>query len=69
MRRFLSFFSGALIGGLIGSVLVLLFTPEKGEDIRSRLCSYSHNTFGEIKEAANHKRLELEMELQKLRSK
>ena len=68
MRRFLSFTVGALIGGLVGSALVLLYTPFSGDEVRTRLSNYSQNMISEIKKAADDRRAELTEELNILKS-
>lgn len=68
MRRFMSFTVGALIGGIVGSLLVLLYTPFSGEVLRNRISDYSRNTMTDIKKAAEERRLELLEELERLKS-
>lgn len=68
MRKFSNFIVGALLGGLIGSSLALLFAPESGEKIRGEIEHYFKNLEFEIKRAADEKRVELEAQLEKLRS-
>lgn len=68
MRRFLSFTVGALIGGLVGSALVLLYTPFAGDEVRTRLSNYSQNMISEIKKAADDRRAELTEELNILKT-
>lgn len=68
MRKFGNLFLGAVLGGLVGSALALLFAPESGEKTRSEIESYFKNIKEEIIRAADEKRAELEEQLQKLRS-
>jgi gas vesicle protein len=68
MRKFGNLFLGAVLGGLVGSALALLFAPESGENTRSEIESYFKNIKEEVIRAADEKRAELEEQLQKLRS-
>ncbi len=68
MRKFWSVMLGALVGGLVGSGLALLFAPASGEETRKEIETYFTNLQNEITRAAEEKRAELEAELKKLRS-
>ena len=59
---------GAFLGGLIGSALVLLLTPYTGEELKARINDYIKNVQNEVQLAGVEKRLELETELELLRS-
>ncbi len=67
MRKYSLFAAGAIMGGLVGGVLVLLFTPASGKNLRNQVVGYTQNAKDEIRNAAEQRRLELEMELNKLR--
>ncbi len=68
MKKFTSFLAGAIVGGLVGGIAVLLLTPSSGENLRAELQQKVKNIQIEIKTAAKEKRAELEEELQKLRA-
>jgi len=68
MRRILSFFIGVVLGGMAGAVIALLFAPESGPELRSRLRERADNLAGEIRQAAATKRIELQERLDTLRS-
>ena len=68
MKKFTSFLSGAILGGLVGGLAVLLLTPSSGEDLRAELQQKIKNIQIEVQTAAKEKRVELEEELQKLRA-
>jgi len=68
MRKFGNFVLGALIGGLVGSSLVMLFAPASGEEIRKEIEDYFKNLKEEINRAADEKRAELEAQLEKMRA-
>ena len=68
MRKFGNLMLGAILGGLIGSALALLFAPATGEKTRNEIESYFKNLQEEVNRAAEEKRAELEAQLRKLRS-
>lgn len=68
MRKFCSWLTGAFLGGLVGGALVLLLTPYTGEDLKVRINDYISNVQNEVQQAGVEKRLELETELELLRS-
>lgn len=68
MRKFGSFMLGAILGGLISSSLVILLTPESGEDLRHKIEVRFKDIIDEVNRAADEKRAELEDQLRTLRS-
>jgi gas vesicle protein len=68
MRSASYLLSGVLLGGFTGAVLVLLFTPASGENIRSQIGSSMDEFRGNLETVAQQRRQELEDELKKLRS-
>ncbi|MHC1784038.1 MAG: hypothetical protein AB9891_15005 [Anaerolineaceae bacterium] len=68
MRRLFSFFAGALVGGLVGGGLILLFTPYRGDELRSELSNRLDSLGNEINQARMSKRIELETQLASLRA-
>ena len=68
MRKFGNFMLGAMLGGIVGSTLALMFAPASGEKARDEIKAYFINLKEELNRAADEKRAELEMELQRLRS-
>jgi len=68
MRKFGNFMLGAMLGGIVGSTLALLFAPAAGEKARDEIKAYFSNLKDELNRAADEKRAELEMELTRLRS-
>jgi len=59
---------GAIIGGIVGSMLATLYAPYSGLELRTRIKDYIQNVQNEVQQAGNERRLELEAELEKLRS-
>ena len=68
MRKFGILLFGTVLGGLIGSTLALLLTPVAGIEIRKKISSMIGNVRTEIINASKEKRLELETQLEQLRS-
>jgi gas vesicle protein len=68
MRRLFSFFTGALVGGLVGGGLILLFTPYRGDELRGQLSERLDALGNEINLARMNKRIELETQLASLRA-
>ena len=68
MRKFGILLFGTVLGGLIGSSLALLLTPVAGIEIRKKISSMIGNVRTEIINASKEKRLELESQLEQLRS-
>jgi gas vesicle protein len=68
MRRFTSFIVGALLGGLVGTALAMLFAPSSGELLRQQVVDYSSRVREEVRQASFDKRIELEKQLAGLRA-
>lgn len=68
MSKTKSWMTGAIIGGLLGSALVLLYTPAKGSELKSKLQDAAQEFREEVRLAGEEKRAELEAELNSLRS-
>lgn len=68
MRRVMSFFSGAVMGGLVGATMALLFTPSSGNALRDQIRDRANRVQDEVKKAAAARREELEQQLNELRS-
>ena len=68
MKKYWKFLLGAILGGVIGGSLALLFAPNSGEQTRRGIEDYFKNLQNEIQEAGEVKRAELEAQLNQLRS-
>ena len=68
MKKVLGFTIGALTGGLIGAILALLFAPASGVELRAQVSERAQSFAGDIRQAANSKRIELQGRLETLRT-
>lgn len=67
MNRATNFLIGAIVGGLIGAGLGLLFAPKSGIELRQDIVDYADQVQTEIRQATVSKRQELEAQLASLR--
>lgn len=68
MRRMFGFMIGVFVGGLVGSTIALLLAPESGEELRAQLRDRGQNFMGEIRHAADSRRIELKDRLDTMRA-
>ena len=64
MRKAMAFVFGAVLGGVLGGLTAILLAPYSGDKMRSVIQKGVEDIQIEIKEAAQHKRAELEDQLQ-----
>jgi gas vesicle protein len=69
MKKAFSFLNGFFSGAVLAGLVVLLFTPDSGEGIRTSFMEIIERTKNEINLASQEKRMELESELSKLRQR
>ena len=67
MRKIFGFLIGIFVGVLVGSTIALLLAPESGEELRVELRERGQNFVGEIRHAADTRRIELKDRLDTLR--
>lgn len=68
MQKFISFLTGAVIGGLVGATLAILFAPSSGEELRLQMQERAQQLQTEVRTAADARRAELEQQLNSLRA-
>ena len=68
MSKLSSWLKGAFLGGLLGSALIMLLTPYSGDELKARVKDYVDNVQDEVSQAGVEKRLELETQLELMRS-
>jgi gas vesicle protein len=61
------FLIGVFVGGLVGSTIALLLAPESGDELRSELRERGQNFIGEVRYAADTRRIELKDRLESMR--
>lgn len=67
MRKMFGFLIGVFVGGLVGSTIALLLAPEAGDELRSELRERGQNFIGEVRQAADTRRIELKDRLESMR--
>jgi len=67
MKKFISFISGVVVGGLVGATFALLFAPSSGKQLQERLKLNAEELKNEISVAARNRRNELQAQLENLR--
>jgi gas vesicle protein len=68
MRKAFGFLIGVFIGALVGSTIALLLAPGSGDELRAELRERGQNFVGEIRYAADSRRIELKERLDTLRA-
>ena len=68
MRSAGNFLVGAVIGGLVGAALGLLFAPTSGAELQSQIQERATQVQADMREAAVTKRAELETQLNAMRA-
>ena len=68
MRKMFGFMIGVFVGGLVGSTIALLLAPEAGDELRAELRERGQNFMGEVRQAADTRRIELKDRLETLRT-
>jgi gas vesicle protein len=64
MKRMGKFLFGAMLGGFIGSVLVLLYAPDSGDQTRDALQYRFNGIVSQIKDAMEQRREQLLREIE-----
>jgi gas vesicle protein len=67
MRKLLSFLLGIGLGAVAGVLLVTLFSPVSGREVRENLKDHYQNALDEARKASAAKRAELETELERMK--
>jgi len=68
MRKMFGFLIGVFVGGLVGSTLALLLAPGSGDELRAELRERGQAFIGEVRQAADTRRIELTDRLETLRT-
>ncbi|NPV84395.1 MAG: hypothetical protein HPY45_00105 [Anaerolineae bacterium] len=68
MNRVTRFIAGAMLGGVVAALIVLLLAPSSGRELRGQIAERFVSLKEEIRQAALQRRAELEEELARLRA-
>jgi gas vesicle protein len=68
MRKTMSFLVGAVLGGLVGGTMAMLFAPASGVEVRAQFKERTDALAAEIRQAAATRRIELQDRLESLRA-
>jgi len=69
MKSIEKFLTGFILGGVIGALAVLLYTPESGDKMRARLKDNFLLVRDEVQNATRQRSEELKQELARLQQK
>ena len=69
MKSIEKFLTGFFLGGIVGALAVLLFTPEPGDKMRQRIKDNYLHVRDEVQNAARQRSEELKQELARLQKK
>lgn len=67
MNKITSFLSGAFLGGVVGAIAALLFTPLSGQDLQDQARGQWETLWDDARLAADEKRAQLEEQLAQLK--
>jgi gas vesicle protein len=67
MNKFISFVTGAVLGGLISAATVLLLTPKSGDAVRDEIKHEVDTILEEGRRAMDTRRREMESQLAEMR--
>jgi gas vesicle protein len=68
MSKLIGFLAGAMSGAIVGAVSALLLAPMSGQDLQTRAREEFDNLVEDAKSAAELKRVQLETQLEALKS-
>jgi len=69
MKNAMKFISGAILGVLAGSLVVMLLTPESGEDTRLAISEKIKFIRNQVLAAAKERQIELEAEIEEYKNR
>lgn len=67
MKKFMSFMSGAILGGLVGASVAMLYSPTDGKTLQNRIKDSVIELKTDVLQAADERRKELNEQLSTLR--
>lgn len=67
MNKAFSFFSGIVLGSLVGASIAIMIAPKSGDELRSEIQQRYIELKDEVQSAAEIRRVELEKQLESMR--
>jgi gas vesicle protein len=68
MNKAMSFLSGAILGAVVGAAVAILLAPTSGDILQQQIRSRVETIQGEVRQASQERRQELEGQLANLRA-
>jgi gas vesicle protein len=68
MKKAISFLSGAILGAMVGAAVAILLAPAPGDVLQQRIQGRIEAIQGEVRQASQERRRELEQQLANLRA-
>jgi len=67
MNKAISFLSGAILGAMVGAAVAILLAPTSGDMLQQQIRGRIESIQGEVRQASQERRRELEGQLANLR--
>jgi gas vesicle protein len=68
MNKVIRFFSGAILGAMVGAAVAILLAPTSGDMLQQQIRGRIEAIQGEVRQASKERRQELEGQLASLRA-
>jgi gas vesicle protein len=68
MNKAIRFLSGAILGAMVGAAVAILLAPTSGDMLQQQIRGRIETIQGEVRQASQERRHELEQQLSSLRS-
>jgi gas vesicle protein len=68
MKKAISFLSGAILGAMVGAAVAILLAPTSGDMLQQQIRGRIESIQGEVRQASQERRKELEEQLASLRT-
>jgi gas vesicle protein len=68
MKKAISFLSGAILGAMVGAAVAILLAPTSGDMLQQQIRGRIEAIQGEVRQASQERRKELEEQLASLRT-
>lgn len=68
MNKAIRFLSGAMLGAVVGAAVAILLAPAPGDELQQQIRGRIESIQGEVRQASQERRRELEEQLANLRT-